>query len=62
MLDFCFRIFSLSNACVRNILINFICTLQISIGSLTDVPFLEKEKFPLDFFPKVCMWFEPSQY
>lgn len=25
---------------------------EISIGSLTDVPFLEKEKFPLDFFPK----------
>jgi len=23
------------------------------VGSLTDIPFVEKEKFPLDFFPKV---------
>lgn len=52
-----FRFFSLSmsNTCARNILISFLCTLQITVGSLTDVPFLEKEKFPLDFFPKVCM-------
>lgn len=26
---------------------------KTSVGSLTDVPFLNKEKFPLDFFPQV---------
>ncbi|XP_027057183.1 type I inositol 1,4,5-trisphosphate 5-phosphatase-like [Pocillopora damicornis] len=25
---------------------------EIQVGNLTDVPFLEKEKFPLDFFPQ----------
>lgn len=26
---------------------------EVSVGSLVDVPFLEKAKFPLDFFPKL---------
>lgn len=34
-------------------LVMFVFLLQTSVGSLADVPFVEKAKFPLDFFPKV---------